>query len=76
MSAIDLINNEDGVSGAEMNAELLADVTRLINDDFGMFGRFVIVGTFNSQTLGQLNPIITTAIMGGGITTVYPREET
>ncbi|MBK5072583.1 hypothetical protein I2492_06110 [Budviciaceae bacterium CWB-B4] len=75
-TAIDLINNDTALSGMETSADALLDLTRQSTDDFGQFGRFVIINSLDASSLGLLAPLVASAAVGGEITTIYPKKIT
>lgn len=72
--ALELINNATTLSSFELNADVLLDTTRPINDLFGQYGRYIIGRPITHSSQGTLTPIMTTGAVGGTITTVYPRD--
>lgn len=73
-AAIDLINNANELASLDVTAEVLADITRNVNDVLGQYGRFVTIGMLDESASGKLTPVLTTGTIGGEITTVYPQR--
>ncbi|WP_347253447.1 hypothetical protein [Leminorella grimontii] len=72
VGVIDLINNDSALSGLEVQADVLLDISRSPHDVFGQYGRYVICPVMDSSS-GTLTITTTTAGYGGEITTIYPK---